>query len=344
MPKLRIALCGCLGHVEKFGRLINSYEESEVVAVWDYDRGRASPVAEALSVPLETDYDALLRSYALDGVVIVAENRLHKELVIKAAEAGVSVFVEKPLCVDPKDAQEIRDVIRKTGVKFYMTDPFVRSGQLYVKQLIRDGRPGTVTGARMRLGVDSALHRRSGYPDYNKENSLGGIMADVGGHMIHIAHFLFGKPDRLSAMLSCHTEAAKQNGIEENAVVVMGYPDGKLVTLECSWVAGGDSSSTEVFGTLGWARITKRGPEEGDDLVTVQIGHEAAEEVFGAALPENPKRHVRYFIEMLANDLPNDIVGEDPLSNSGVSISSAVEFTEIIDAVYRSASGGAVTL
>lgn len=344
MEKLRIALCGGMGHVEKFGNLINGYEESTVVALWDNDPERGAGVARRLGCAFEPDYEKLLEGYALDGVVIVSENCYHKDMILRAARRGKHIFVEKPLCVDPADAREVQRTIHETGVTFFMTDPFVHASTVYVKRLIAEGALGKITGARFRHGTGSALTPRRDAPIYEKERALGGIMADVGGHMIHIAHYLFGKPEALSAVLSFHTEAAKRSGIEENAVVVMKYPDDKLVTLESSWVCGGDTNAYEVFGTEGWVRITGGGRQEGDDLVVCQRGREPAFTVPDSELPVKPARHVRYWVEMMADGLPNDIVGVDDRSNSGVSIDNAVEFVDIIDAIYRSANRGLVTL
>lgn len=306
MEKLRIALCGCQGKVEKFGTLLNGYEESRVVAVWDYVPGRGEAVAQRLGCPFEGDYDRLLREYALDGVVIVAQNSLHADLIERAARSGKHIFVEKPLCLDPAQARSIQRVIHETGVKFYMSDPFVHASTVYVKRLIEGGALGRITGARFRLGSDTALHPWEDHPIYDKSRALGGIMADVGGHMVHAAHYLFGRPARLTAALSGISDAAKRNDVEENAVVLMQYPDDKLVTLECSWVCAGDTPAA----------------------------------VPAEQLPPTPTRHVRYWVEMMARDLPNDIVGVDDLSNSGVSIDNAAEFVDILDAIYRSAREG----
>ena len=57
-------------------------------------------------------------------------------------------------------------------------------------------------------------------------------------------------------------------------------------------------------------------------------------------LPPTPTRHVRNWVEMMARDLPNGIVGVDDLSNSGVSIDNAAEYVDILDAIYRSAREG----
>ena len=39
-------------------------------------------------------------------------------------------------------------------------------------------------------------------------------MADVGGHAIHMAHYLFGKPEKLSSVLAYNNEYARSNNVE----------------------------------------------------------------------------------------------------------------------------------
>lgn len=336
MNTIRIAILGCAVKPEKFCSLLNSYKESQVVVIWDWDRERGRKVADDLGLPFEADLNQILSDYRLSGAVILAENLWHKELVLKAAAANLHIFLEKPLCVSRRDAYIMRDAVVNAGVKFFMSDPFVRHGTVKLRQMIADGTLGKVTGARFRLGVDRAIHHPPRV-QYNRELSQGGIMADVGGHMIHAAHYLFGKPASLFAMHTVHTDEGKAADVEETAVTVMRYRDGKLVTLECSWASGGNSDAVEVFGTEGCARITPAGQEPGSETLQFSFG-KGQEQIFSPGeLPAKPTRHVRYWVEMITKDLPNSIVGADPLSSSGVSIYDAVEFVEILDAIYRSA-------
>ena len=78
----------------------------------------------------------------------------------------------------------------------------------------------------------------------------------------------------------------------------------------------------------------------GEDAVTVQRDGQPPAAVPARQLPPAPTRHVRYWVEMMTRDLPNDIVGVDDLSNSGVSIDNAAEYVDILDAIYRSAREG----
>ena len=75
---------------------------------------------------MEPDFDRMLWEYRLDGVVITVPNAEKKKLVIAAARAGVAIFLEKPLAVCREDALEMQRAVQEAGVKFYMSDPFVR--------------------------------------------------------------------------------------------------------------------------------------------------------------------------------------------------------------------------
>ena len=76
-------------------------------------------------------------------------------------------------------------------------------------------------------------------------------MADVGGHAIHMAHYLFGKPEKLSSVLAYNNEYARSNNVETNARTTMVYPDDLLVSLECSFVSRGYEGMCIVRGTEG---------------------------------------------------------------------------------------------
>ena len=168
-------------------------------------------------------------------------------------------------------------------------------------------------------------------------------MADVGGHAIHMAHYLFGKPEKLSSVLAYNNEYARSNNVETNARVTMVYPGDLLVSLECSFVSRGYEGMCIVRGTEGSAVVVSGGiGHEREEIVELYRSQNEKEAI--TDLPDNPKSHIRYFVEMLVNDLPNDIVGVDPYSNSGVSLEHAVEYVEIIDAIYRSAGKGLLEL
>lgn len=218
-----------------------------------------------------------------------------------------------------------------------MTDPFVRSGVLKVREMIRDGTLGDITGAHFQLASHAAYEKDESYPIYDRSLTLGGIVADSCGHMLHMAYFLFGKPNSLCAALAPVTSMAKKNKIEENAHIILRYSGGLLVVLDNSWVSGGAVKRIAVYGSEGNAFVTELSHIEGDENLKICRPDGSEQNLSGNDLPENPTQHVRYWLRMIHEGLPNSIVGQDPLSNSGVGIDSAVDLVEMIEAIYHSA-------
>lgn len=334
MKKLRIGIAGSVGHAEKFVNLINSYEESEVVVYCAQDE-ESIEIAGRLGLSYERDFQTMLDRFDLDGVIITVPNAQKRDMVIAAAKAGVSVFLEKPLATRSGDARAMQEAVHKSGIKFYMSDPFIRPGILMLKRLIDAGSLGEIIGANVRLANDRALTEKPLPHIYVKALSGGGIMADVGGHALHIIHYLFGQPISLCSSILGYTEDAKANGIEENAAAILRYSNGMTVTLEASWISGGGSSNHAiVYGTKGWAEVIDLLGKEGTQQLTLHDGNGSVTVYNSGDLPPMPTRHVRYFVEMMLKDLPNDIIGTVEESNCGVSIDNAVQLARIIEAFY----------
>lgn len=63
-----------------------------------------------------TNYNDILANKNIDAVLIATPHRLHAEMVIAALRAGKHVFVEKPLCVNREELQDIIKVYRETAL------------------------------------------------------------------------------------------------------------------------------------------------------------------------------------------------------------------------------------
>ena len=334
---IKVGFFGTRGHTLKFIELVNSFPESEAVAIWSDDAEKAKITAAEGKISFcNTPEDVLGQC---DAVVITTPNAFKKNLVILAANAGKHIFLEKPLAVTHQDAKVAADAVRASGVKFYMSDPFVRKGIVQLKRMIEEGLLGDINGGDVRIAVDRAVV--PGHPPvWDMDTALGGILADIGGHGLHIIHYLFGMPDKVYACMETATDGAKDSGMEDNCQLILHYHDRKIITASSSWISGGDSAHTFIYGTKGWVDVQGvPGAPEGTQKLVFHHGKEVT--VYdNEDLPSAPTRHVRYFIEMITNDLDNTVIGVDDLSNSGVSIDHAEEYAAIIEASYTSAREG----
>jgi predicted dehydrogenase len=91
------------------------------------------------------DWERLIE-LPLDAVIVCSPHAFHAEVTLAALDAGLHVLVEKPLCIDPADAEEIvrrRDATGRVVQVGYMKrfDPAFRAWL--------DALPGSIDGLRL---------------------------------------------------------------------------------------------------------------------------------------------------------------------------------------------------
>ena len=203
--------------------------------------------------------EALLEM-GLDGVVIATPSALHAKQSIRALEAGVAVFCQKPL---GRTADEVRRVVdaARAADRLLSVDLSYRftAGMRQIRERIGGGELGRV------YAVDLTFHNAYG-PDkpwfYDPALSGGGCVMDLGVHLVDLALWTLGFPavDAVDGKLFAGGEplrdAAKQ--VEDYAVASIGLEDGTAVRLACSWrlSAGQDAViAADFYGTGGGAAL-----------------------------------------------------------------------------------------
>jgi predicted dehydrogenase len=88
--------------------------ETRVVGVWSRTRSNAEALAGSLGVPAFDDVDRLIDACEAVAVVVVPDAQ--PELAIKAASAGRTLLLEKPLAGDLDAARAVADAIDAAGV------------------------------------------------------------------------------------------------------------------------------------------------------------------------------------------------------------------------------------
>ena len=73
-----------------------------------------------------SDYRVMLDDPEINMVIITTRHNLHASMVMEALEAGKSVFVEKPLCLNEEELQNIENAYMKVSYKITLTVGFNR--------------------------------------------------------------------------------------------------------------------------------------------------------------------------------------------------------------------------
>ncbi len=243
-------------HTPGFIRTINNRADVECRYVYDHDAARAEKRAGELSAEVAS-LDAILADPEVTSVVICSETRHHLDLVVRAAEAGKHIFVEKPLAITGDEANTIADAVQRAGVTF-QTGFFNRStpGNQFIKQEIEAGHLGTVTRMRFTNCHQGAL---AGWFDtewawiVDKNEAGGGGFADLGAHALDIVLWAMtptcGEATKFAATLGNAT--GRYPDVDEWGAGLVTFESGAVAVVEAGWVDPKYSAPVEVHGTQG---------------------------------------------------------------------------------------------
>ena len=156
--------------------------DSDCVAICDRNPNRLNEAKEIYpDMPLYIDADEMFAKEALDGVIISANNNQHKDLVIKAAHAGVNIIVEKPAAMSVAEFDEMVEEVEKAGVHFtvHQQRRFDKDFNV-VKECYDNNLVGDIYTIQSSLyGYNGNMHD---WHVYKSEG--GGMLYDWGVHLI----------------------------------------------------------------------------------------------------------------------------------------------------------------
>lgn len=141
------------------------------------------------------------RSQPLDAAIICAPSQMHIPIATQVAEAGVNLFIEKPLSTTLDGIDALMSLVQRKGIKAavaytYRSHPVLRS----MRQAIREGRFGRPVQVVSVWGQHFPKYRpayRNIY--YTSHATGGGAIQDILTHAINAGEFLVGPIDRLVA-------------------------------------------------------------------------------------------------------------------------------------------------
>ena len=309
-------------HANQYAGEIRANDSADVCAVWDEDAARGTAWANELEVPFQADLDTLLASDGIDAVCVVAPTNLHREVIVKAAEAGKHVFTEKVLATTVADCRAIAAAVRRNNVHFCISFPRrTAAALLYAKEALDAGLLGRPTALRLRVAHDGAVRDWLPAHFYDPDACGGGAMMDLGAHGMYLARWLLGPPKRIVSVFNTVTGRA----VDDNAVCVIEFESGAIAVNETSFVGFGGSYSLEIDGTEGSYRMLS--PSDGAQVRSKRFGDAKWREP--EALPAPLPKPIDQWIAGCVAGAPIEF-GLDP----------ATQLTELMEAAYVSQREG----
>ncbi len=255
MTPLRFAVVG-LGHISQMAVLpafTHTKSAARVTALVSDDPVKRRFLAKRYGVThtyAYKDFDACLRSGAIDAVYIALPNSLHREYTVRAARAGIHILCEKPMALTAADCRTMLRAAERHRVKLMIAYRLhFEACNLHTIELIQSGRLGeprlfhSIFTQQVRSG-DIRLQAQLG----------GGPLYDIGVYCINAARYLFrDEPTEVTA-LTGHGPDRRFQSVEESAGATMRFSRDRLATFTCSFGAT-DAAMYEIVGTKGRVRV-----------------------------------------------------------------------------------------
>jgi predicted dehydrogenase len=199
IKRLRWGVAG-LGRYAEFTFIptISLLRKSTVQSVFSNNAERAQSIADKFMIPDHfSNYDEFLNS-DIDAVYISSANWHHYEQVVKAANAGKHILCEKPVALTSMQAEEMVKVCNEKNVKFAVNYPFrfhpiiTKAKELLDSQIL--GKFVSIS-ANFNIDFPPGTNFR-----FQKEQSGGGALRDLGTHMIDLLRFFGGEIDSINGV------------------------------------------------------------------------------------------------------------------------------------------------
>jgi predicted dehydrogenase len=320
---------------------------AELVAVCD-------PVATSLNEAGEQagidarylDYRELLARDDIDVVAIATPNSQHEPIAVAALQAGKHVFCEKPLALSLDGAKRMAAAAhtagRVTAVNHrYRWVPSAR----YLKELIESGEVGEVR--QIFMNYFNAAVVDPGTPIQWRQTRAegGGILADIGSHLIDMSLWLLGPIQRVRCDQRTFTHQRPSGGngmvavdVDDAASCQLEFASGAVGHLNASGVClgHGNHQRIEVYGTTGSAVYQIDSPGDlGGDRLQVCFGagqHRTVGMAPALTLPRHEATPLDPFLDFFR--------AVHDQRDAAVTFDDAVRVQAVLDAAERSAADG----
>jgi predicted dehydrogenase len=229
--------------------LLSAAAGVELAAVVTRDTQRQAQVrhdhAGAAVVPSVDELFADPASF--DLLVVAAPNDAHAPLALEAIRLGKAVVVDKPLALTAAEADRVADAARARGtVLTVFQNRRWDSDQLTLRRLMSQGSLGEVLRYESRFERWRPEPRPGSWRETLPAERGGGLLLDLGSHLVDQALHLFGPASRVYAEVDERRGAA-----DDDVFVAIEHVAGVRSHLWAGALAGAPGPRLRVLGSAG---------------------------------------------------------------------------------------------
>lgn len=233
-PVLRVAIMGLGSYGTRVAEAMQSCKRAKLVGVISGTPAKIKAWQAKYGIPDKNCYnydnfDQVRNNPDIDAVYVITPNALHHDQVIRAAGAGKQVICEKPMAINPKEAQEMIDACAAAKVQLLVG--YRMHFEPKTLEIIRMRKAGEFGKIRFFQGLSGFV---SGDPKQWRLNpalSGGGSMMDIGIYSVNGSRYMIGEEPVWVTAQETKTDPVKfKPGIDETIQFQLGFPSGAVAS------------------------------------------------------------------------------------------------------------------
>jgi len=280
----------------------------------------------------------------LDLIVIATPNRSHVPLARAALEQGLAVVIDKPMAPTSAEGRALVEEAEASGLLLTVFQNRRWDGDyLTLSRLLAEGVLGDVVRFESRFERWRPAVNPDAWRERARPEEAGGLLFDLGAHLIDQAVQAFGPPTHVYAEVQRRRPGAE---VDDDTFVALRHPNGTVSHLWMSVLAAIRAPRMRVLGLEG--TFEKHGLDVQEEALS--NGIRPGDDGWGREPPEawgmlrvgddtrtvatEPGAYERFYAEVA-----------EALSSGGpppVDPSESVQALRIIEAAFESARTGAV--
>jgi myo-inositol 2-dehydrogenase/D-chiro-inositol 1-dehydrogenase len=195
MTSIRVGFVGAGGNAKGHMERLSSIDGVQIVAVADVDQSRAEEAAAKYNARAYTDHHPMLDREELDVLYVSVPPFAHSDAEIVAAQAGIHLFVEKPVVLDIDLGRQILAAIDAAGVVSCV------GYQLRLLDSTRRARDFLV-GKTVAMVASRRWGGLPGTPWWRKMAQSGGQLVEQTTHQVDLMRYIM--QDEIVEVYACY--------------------------------------------------------------------------------------------------------------------------------------------
>jgi predicted dehydrogenase len=195
-----------------------------------------------------------------DALVVATPNRMHIPIARAALHRGLPVVVDKPLAADADEAQALVEDFAAADVPLSVFQNRRLDGDfITIARTVSAGTLGTITRFESRYERFRPQVSEGAWRELPAASEGGGLLLDLGAHLVDQALMLFGPVDRVYAEIDARRQSAQ---VDDDVFVALEHAGGVRSHLWMSALAAVGGRSLRVSGTRGGIETPGLDPQE----------------------------------------------------------------------------------